>query len=175
MFQYPISSPQMMRMFGLSVLGISYSCCSINSDDLTHDNANARDSFDRCFMSQRLPSLERPNMENHARDRRDPYGEKDDRCNQRQRRRKDALGVDESLLSHRFSHVAKAHHELDMVDDAEDQHCDPQHDEGKAEVAGRRGARDDVLLTQSLEKLEDSEAEADERERRADDRHQRAI
>ena len=55
------------------------------------------------------------------------------------------------------------------------EHQDAERDQREAEVTRRRGAGDDVLFAQPLEELVDREAEADERERGADDRHQRAV
>ncbi len=66
-------------------------------------------------------------------------------------------------------------HELDVIDDAEREHQDADRDQGQAEMARRARPVDDVLLLEPLEELEDREAEADQRQRRADDRHQRSI
>src|SRR5271167_852697 len=169
----PMSSPQMTRMFGLSDLGISHSLLSLKQDYPVNDNLRRGDIAANSAFS--CPLTERTDVKRHADNRCDADHEQNERGDQCQRHRKHTFGTNESLLPHRLPHVAKAQHELDMIDDPEDQHRDAQHDKSKAEIAWRLSFAYDVLLPQPLKKLEDREAEADQRQRSADDRHQRAV
>ena len=61
--------------------------------------------------------------------------------------------------------VAQPHHELHVVDDADNQHHDAKPNQSEAEVARRGGLGDDILIAQLLKHLRDGEAKADQRQR----------
>ena len=72
---------------------------------------------------------------------------------------KSALRVNQPVRGHRLSLFAQMKHELEVIDDAADQHQNAERDQRHAEIAGRRAMRDDVLVAQLFEYLKDREAE----------------
>src|ERR1700677_3637395 len=91
------------------------------------------------------------------------------RDHQRERDGKAALRMDQTFLIHVRALTTKSEHELDMIDDPHEHHADAEINERHAEIAGGMAVwADHVLFLQALEELEDREAEADQRERRAD-------
>ena len=71
--------------------------------------------------------------------------------------------------------VRRVPHELQVEDDSDRSHGDAKPNERNAEIPSRVRPGDDVRLFEVLEELIDREAEADERQRGANDAHQRAI
>src|SRR5271165_6655992 len=92
------------------------------------------------------PSAEWPDLELHADHRRDADEEQEKRRNQGERHRKDGLAVNEPVVAHRVPQAPKPEHELDVVDDAQEQHHDAEHDQSEAEVTRRGGPGDNVVL-----------------------------
>ena len=74
-----------------------------------------------------------------------------------------------------FSQVAQPQHELHVVDDADNEHHDAKPHQREAEVSRRGGLGDDILIAQLLKHLRNGEAEANQRQRSADHRHQRPV
>src|SRR5271165_5003774 len=150
MFQYPISSPHMMRMFGFFAVGISFSCARnrTNRDALCGEVIPRDQRSDHSAFSD-ARSAERSDLKLHADDRRDADDKKEKRRNQGERHREDSLAVDEPGLAHRLPQAAKPEHELDMVEDAQEQHQDAERDQREAEVTRRGGPGYDLLLPQS--------------------------
>ena len=98
-----------------------------------------------------------------------------DGLDQRQRRGKVALAMDQAFGHHGLARATQADHESHVVDDSEHQHTDAQRHQGGAKVARRVCARQHVGSFQRVEELVDREAESDQRQRRAEHRHQGAV
>src|SRR5208283_2634577 len=162
MFHQPMSSPQRMRMFGFLASGISLS--RYRRQIQIRGSPAPRD----CRLSAKRSSAEGRDVELHAGDRRHPDGEQQDRCNQGERHRKDGLAVNEAVLSHRLPQPTKTEHELNMVDNTEDQHHNAQEDQRETEIPRRMGPSDDILLPEPLEELENRKPKADQRQGGAD-------
>src|SRR6516165_258401 len=119
--------------------------------------------------------LQRTFMPDHAERRRDPEQQQEHSHDEHQRYGKDALGMNQAGGFQSFALLAQAPHEQQMIDDPEDQHADAEQDQRLPEVACRCDALEDTSISQLVEKLVDGEAETDERKRRTDHGHQRAI
>src|SRR5271170_1844874 len=129
-----MSSPQIMRILGLSVLGISLSHCMRPRRDGVSETSNHHSI---CNRDSTL--FERSDVKRHTQDRRDSDDEKNERSNQRQRHRKDALAMDEPFRPHRLPQMAQSQHELHMIDDAQDKHHDAEPNQSEAEITRRSG------------------------------------
>ena len=80
-----------------------------------------------------------------------------------------------ALLLALSAFAAQAQHEHDVIDDAYDEHRKTQPYQRFAEMTRRFAAPQNLRFVRPLENLENCEAEADQRERCADHRHQRSV
>src|SRR5271167_5284878 len=106
------------------------------------DTVNTTQLFN---FEPRASLFEWSDVKRHAQDRRDSDDEKNERSNQRQRHRKDALAMDEPFRPHRLPQVAQSQHELHVIDDAQDKHHDAEPNQSEAEITRRSGLGDDIL------------------------------
>lgn len=107
-------------------------------------------------------SPEGSDLKHHAEDRENADQQQYDGREEGERRRKPAFTVDQARLLHLVALLAQSQHELDMIDDAADEHDDTECDKRDAEIASRARMRDDGLIAQFLEHLEYRKAEADQ-------------
>src|SRR5687767_8548763 len=114
----PMSSPQMTRMLGLSVFAID---SLLLRDDLVVARRD-REGFFAARFAINPSSPEGSDVEDHAQDRSDSDQEQNQGRNQRERRWKAALSVDKAAGGHDTSFVAQPEHELQVINDAPDQH-----------------------------------------------------
>src|SRR5262245_15134248 len=86
-----------------------------------------------------------------------------------------ALCVDQAFPFHHLAFASKTEHELNVINDSQDQQSNSQHHEGGAEVAWSSAAGNQVCVLQFLKKLKTRESEADQIQRSADNGHQCTI
>ena len=154
MFQLPMSSPQIIRMFGLLDFGISLLLLvdfEFVCSGAPKQNATVLASQSRMFPCSFL--FKRPHVKDHACDGGHSDRQQKHRRYQRKRGRIGGLCVDEPLFPHRLPQTTQANHVLHVVGDAPDQHRDAKRDERQTEIARRRRATDEVLVPELSEKL----------------------